>query len=160
MTARGQQEPIQYGREGPHHAPKWGAGYKHALREQANRNMILSNFVTQLPLEANRVNLKPDLKDAWGLPAMRITMAGQPDDIQSMESFSRSQSRFFRPRGRPQCGRSRWAKLAEVLIAVAPAEWGTIRRRQSSTNTIARTMSPTCTSWTAAASSPVVAITP
>ena len=137
-----------------------GAGYKQALREQANRKMILSNFVTQLPLETNRVDLEPDLKDAWGLPAMRITMTGHPDDIKSMESLSRSQSRFFRPRGRPQCGQSRRARLAEVLTAVAPAEWGTIRSRQSSTSTIARTMSPTCTSWTAAASSPVVAITP
>ena len=27
------------------------------------------------------------MKDDWGLPAMRITMTGHPDDIKSMEFF-------------------------------------------------------------------------
>jgi choline dehydrogenase-like flavoprotein len=53
--------------------------------------MIISTFVTQLPLETNRVDLDPHLKDAWGLPAMRITMRGHPDDFKCME-FSKQKS--------------------------------------------------------------------
>jgi choline dehydrogenase-like flavoprotein len=87
ITARGQQEPIQYGLEGPHGAPRWGAGYKNALRDQANRKMVLASFVTQIPLETNRVDLDPTMKDAWGLPAMRITMTVHPDDLKCMEFF-------------------------------------------------------------------------
>jgi len=87
MTARGQQSPIQYGLGGPHDAPSWGAEFKKALKEQANCKMTITNFVTQLPVETNRVDLDPDLKDAWGLPAMRITITSHPDDFKSMEFF-------------------------------------------------------------------------
>jgi choline dehydrogenase-like flavoprotein len=49
--------------------------------------MTVSCFVTQLPLASNRVDLDPDVKDDWGLPAMRITSTSHPDDIKSMEFF-------------------------------------------------------------------------
>jgi choline dehydrogenase-like flavoprotein len=87
MTARGQEEPIQYGLQGPHDAPSWGLGYKRALREQANRKMVISSFLTQLPLESNRVDLDPDVKDAWGLAAMRLTSTSHPEDFKCMEFF-------------------------------------------------------------------------
>ena len=47
----------------------------------------MTNFISQLPLETNRVDLDPDVKDAWGLPAMRITSTSHPDDFKSMEFF-------------------------------------------------------------------------
>ena len=49
--------------------------------------MNINCFVTQMPLETNRVDLDPDVKDAWGLPAMRITSTSHPDDIKNMEFF-------------------------------------------------------------------------
>ena len=48
-------------------------------------------FTTVLPLETNRVDLDPDVKDASGLPAMCITSQSHPDDIHNME-FCRQQS--------------------------------------------------------------------
>jgi choline dehydrogenase-like flavoprotein len=44
-------------------------------------------FVTQMPLITNYVDLDPDVKDDWGLPAMRITSTSHPDDIKNMEFF-------------------------------------------------------------------------
>src|SRR5580704_19270588 len=67
--------------------PRWGAGYKKALEEEANHRMTISCFVTQMPLESNRVDLDPDVKDEWGLPAMRITLSSHPDDKKNMEFF-------------------------------------------------------------------------
>jgi choline dehydrogenase-like flavoprotein len=87
MTARGQQSPIQYALAGPHGALSWGAAYKKALREQTNRRLTVTNFITQLPIESNCVDLDPDVKDAWGLPAMRITMTSHADDFKCMEFF-------------------------------------------------------------------------
>jgi choline dehydrogenase-like flavoprotein len=88
MTARGFDTPISYGLRGlMPGAPRWGAGYKKALREEATHKMTVSCFVTQLPLETNRVDLDPDVKDEWGLPAMRITSTSHPDDIKNMEFF-------------------------------------------------------------------------
>jgi choline dehydrogenase-like flavoprotein len=88
MTARGFDTPISYGLRGLQPgAARWGALYKKALLEEANHKMTVACFVTQLPLASNRVDLDPDVKDDWGLPAMRITSTSHPDDIKSMEFF-------------------------------------------------------------------------
>ena len=87
MTARGYTSPIAYGLSGPHNAPRWGAGYKKALLEQANRKLYIANFITQMPLETNCVDLDPDVKDAWGLPAMRITTQSHPNDMKGVRFF-------------------------------------------------------------------------
>jgi len=88
MTARGFDTPISYGLNGLQPgSPRWGAAYKKALREEANHKMTVTCFVTQLPLETNRVDLDPDVKDDWGLPAMRITSTSHPDDFKNMEFF-------------------------------------------------------------------------
>jgi choline dehydrogenase-like flavoprotein len=88
MTARGYQTPFDLGLNGlSPDAPRWGAGYKKALREEANHRMTMMSFVTQMPLAANRVDLDPDVKDEWGLPAMRITTTSHPDDFKNMEFF-------------------------------------------------------------------------
>jgi choline dehydrogenase-like flavoprotein len=88
MTARGFDTPINYALRGLQPgSPRWGAAYKQALRDEANRKMTITSFVTQLPLATNRVDLDPDVKDAWGLPAMRITSQSHPDDIKNMEFF-------------------------------------------------------------------------
>jgi choline dehydrogenase-like flavoprotein len=88
MTARGFDTPINYGLRGlqPGSA-RWGALYKKALLEEANHKMSVSCFVTMLPQETNRVDLDPDVKDDWGLPAMRITSQSHPDDFKAMEFF-------------------------------------------------------------------------
>ena len=88
MTARGFDTPINYGLRGLQPgAARWGALYKKALLEEANHKMSVSCFVTQQPLASNRVDLDPDVKDDWGLPAMRITSTSHPDDIKAMEFF-------------------------------------------------------------------------
>ena len=89
--------PIDFGIGGLQPgAPRWGAAYKKALKDEANRKMTDYGFVTQLPLETNRVDLDPDVKDAWGLPAMRITSQSHPDDIKNMEFFRQKSIEILR----------------------------------------------------------------
>jgi choline dehydrogenase-like flavoprotein len=87
MTARGFTTPIEYGLGGSHNAPTWGAGYKKALIEQANHKLSVANFISQLPVETNCVDLDPDVKDDWGLPAMRITTTSHENDFKAMKFF-------------------------------------------------------------------------
>jgi choline dehydrogenase-like flavoprotein len=46
-----------------------------------NRTMEIFCHGTSLPLENNSFSLDPDLKDAWGLPALRLTYTDHPDDL-------------------------------------------------------------------------------
>ena len=43
--------------------------------------MIVAGHGTSLPLATNRIDLDPELKDAWGLPALRMTYKDHPDDL-------------------------------------------------------------------------------
>jgi choline dehydrogenase-like flavoprotein len=87
MTARGFTTPIEYGLGGVHSSATWGAAYKKALIDQANHKLAVSNFISQLPVETNTVDLDPDVKDAWGLPAMRITTTSHQNDFKAMQFF-------------------------------------------------------------------------
>ena len=60
--------------------PRWGADYKARL-EAFPRSMVSSGHSTSLPLESNSVSIDPKLKDAWGIPAIRVTYKDHPDDL-------------------------------------------------------------------------------
>jgi choline dehydrogenase-like flavoprotein len=60
--------------------PLWGAEYKARL-EAFTRSMVVAGHGTSLPVETNSVSIDPALKDAWGIPAMRVTYKDHPDDI-------------------------------------------------------------------------------
>ena len=81
--------PLFYAFGGlPPDAPRWGAGYKRALRENYPRQMNIDVHTTSLPLDGNRIELDPTLRDAWGLPAMRVTYRDHPDDVAMMRFLS------------------------------------------------------------------------
>ena len=100
LTARGYETPLSMGLNGlSPDAPRWGAGYKKALREEANHKMTITCFITQMPLETNRVDLDPDVKDEWGLPAMRITSTSHPDDMKSTKFFQQKSIEILQAAG-------------------------------------------------------------
>jgi choline dehydrogenase-like flavoprotein len=45
--------------------------------------MYTIGHTTSLPLESNSISLDPEVKDAWGLPALRVTYRDHPDDIKT-----------------------------------------------------------------------------
>jgi choline dehydrogenase-like flavoprotein len=61
-------------------AAPWGSALKARLKEFP-RSMQVSSHSTSLALEANNITLDPELKDAWGLPAIRVTYKDHPDDL-------------------------------------------------------------------------------
>ncbi len=86
MDARFGFQPIGYGFGGlPPDSPRWGAGYKRALAQNFTRSMFLLSHCTALPQESNSISLDPDVKDDWGLEAMRVTYKDHPDDISTMK---------------------------------------------------------------------------
>jgi len=82
IDARFDRYPITYALGGlPPSAPKWGEAFARELASQFTRSMFFGCHGTSLPLERNSVSIDPALKDAWGLPAMRITYEDHPDDL-------------------------------------------------------------------------------
>ena len=65
--------------------PAWGKAFKERLREFP-RSMQVSCHTTSLAVETNNVTLDPTLKDAWGIPVIRVTYRDHPDDL-SMAHF-------------------------------------------------------------------------
>jgi len=71
----------------PPDIPKWGPAFKSALAQYFNHSMFVLSHSTSLPVHTNSVSLDPTLKDAWGLPAMRVTYKDHPDDMKTMQFF-------------------------------------------------------------------------
>jgi len=68
-------------------APRWGVGFKQSLRENFNRTMMVLSHTTTLPLASNSISLDPEVKDAWGQPAIRVTFKCHPDDTKTLNFF-------------------------------------------------------------------------
>jgi len=60
--------------------PGFGADLKARL-EAYPRSMMSTAHCTSLAVETNSVSLDPVLKDAWGIPAIRVTYKDHPDDL-------------------------------------------------------------------------------
>ena len=82
LDARFDMTPIGFAMGSlPPDTPRWGAGFKSALRHNFTRTLEIFGHGTSLPLENNSFSLDPDIKDAWGLPALRLTYKDHPDDV-------------------------------------------------------------------------------
>jgi choline dehydrogenase-like flavoprotein len=80
LDARSGPMPIVWGAFAPPPGRRWGAALK-SLLEAMPRAMVVATHGTSLPLASNRIDLDPVLKDAWGLPALRMTYRDHPDDL-------------------------------------------------------------------------------
>jgi choline dehydrogenase-like flavoprotein len=58
----------------------WGAPLK-SLLKKFPRAVLLAGVLEDLPMESNRVDLDPTVKDRWGLPVPRITHGQHPNDL-------------------------------------------------------------------------------
>lgn len=69
----------------PPGTPKWGKEFKNALRQNFTRTFEVFCHGTSLPVESNGFSLDSDVKDAWGLPALRMTFKDHPNDLVMMK---------------------------------------------------------------------------
>ncbi len=85
IDARFDFQPASFALDGlPPDVPKWCAEYKKSPATYFTHPIGLMSHATSLATKQNRVELDPDVKDAWGLPAMRVTYDAHPDDMKSL----------------------------------------------------------------------------
>jgi choline dehydrogenase-like flavoprotein len=89
IDARGNTTPIGFALGGlsPDTA-RWGSEYKKALQHDFSRTLTMLGFLTCLPVESNNITLDPEVKDAWGLPAIRVTYKDHADDMKNKQYFT------------------------------------------------------------------------
>ena len=68
-------------------APGYGEAYKKAARAETPTVINLQGFGECLPNEANRVEIDPAVVDAWGIPAVRITIDYRDNDRAMLEDM-------------------------------------------------------------------------
>ena len=82
LDARFDMTPISFALGSlPPGSPRWGKGFKDVLSHNFIRTVEIFSHGTSLPVQNNSFSLDPDLKDAWGLPALRMTYKDHPDDL-------------------------------------------------------------------------------
>jgi choline dehydrogenase-like flavoprotein len=60
--------------------PRWGREWKKRAKDYFANSIQAFGIGTQLPVSTNRVDLDPVERDAWGLPAPRLTFTRHPLD--------------------------------------------------------------------------------
>ena len=69
----------------PPDAPLWGPGFKKLVENNFTRTAYVFCHATSLPVSTNSISLDPDVKDAWGLPAARVTYKDHADDLKTSQ---------------------------------------------------------------------------
>ena len=64
---------VSMGMEPPPGVPRWGAAYRDFLAQNFARYVAITAQMEQLPYLADTIDLDPNIRDAWGLPAPRLT---------------------------------------------------------------------------------------
>jgi choline dehydrogenase-like flavoprotein len=71
----------------PESEPQWGSAFKKRLRPWFTNTLQSYGHTSSLPVESNSMSLDPELKDDWGLPAMRTTYKEHEHDLRLYKYF-------------------------------------------------------------------------
>jgi choline dehydrogenase-like flavoprotein len=79
--------------------PLWGLEHKRYVRTWYKRSMSVQGPVQEMPVFENRVELAPDLTDAWGIPTLRIRGRRHPNDLEVARFISSKAETWLKEAG-------------------------------------------------------------
>ena len=92
--------PIGYAYGGlPPDAPRWGKDFKRHLARAYTRTLQCYGHTTSLPVPTNSISLDPEAKDAWGVPAIRMTYQDHPQDLKLYKYFAERSEELVKAAG-------------------------------------------------------------
>ena len=83
----------------PPDEPQWGAEWKRGIGRYYAHMMGVLAHSSCLAVEQNSISLDESVKDAWGLPAMRVTFQSHPDDLKAMRFLAERQKEILEVAG-------------------------------------------------------------
>jgi choline dehydrogenase-like flavoprotein len=96
--------PIQFAMNDglPPKAPRWGKEYKRWVAQAYTRSALCFGHTTSLPVASNSISLDPTVKDAWGVPAIRMTYTDHPQDLKLYKYFAERSEELLHASGAAQ----------------------------------------------------------
>ena len=84
----------------PPGTPRWGAAYHDYLAKSFTRQVAMVAQTENLPYADQVIDLDPDVKDAWGLPAPRLTYDWRrPNELARVEFMMKKMEEIGRGMG-------------------------------------------------------------
>jgi len=74
----------------PPGVPRWGAKYRDFFAQYYTRHTALTGQIENLPYADQTIDLDPDVRDAWGLPAPRLTYDWRRPNERARAEFIRN----------------------------------------------------------------------
>ena len=100
IDARFDWYPAAFAAHGmPTDIPQWGSEWKRAVGQYYTHTMGLLAHTSCLAVEQNSISLDDQVKDAWGLPAMRVTFKNHPDDLKMLRFAAERQKEILATAG-------------------------------------------------------------
>jgi choline dehydrogenase-like flavoprotein len=100
MDARFDYYPAAFALNGlPRDIPQWGSEWKRTVGQYYTHMMGALAHTSCLAVEQNSISLDDEVKDAWGMPAMRVTFKNHPDDIKTMHFMMERQKEVLSAAG-------------------------------------------------------------
>ena len=91
----------------PPGTPRWGAAYRDYLAKSFTRQVAMVAQTENLPYADQTIDLDPDVKDVWGLPAPRLTYDWRrPNELARVEFMMKKMEEIGRTMGAAQVWRA------------------------------------------------------
>ncbi|HTY12123.1 MAG TPA: GMC family oxidoreductase [Bacteroidota bacterium] len=90
----------------PPGSPSWGKAHKEFQRKYFRRNAQVVGPIQEMPNFDSRVQVDPSVKDAWGIPVVRLSGRRHPKDVEGCEFLSRKAEMILKEAGAFQTWRA------------------------------------------------------
>jgi choline dehydrogenase-like flavoprotein len=107
----------------PPGTPAWGLEHKRHVRTYYKRTTSVQGPVQEMPVFENRVELAPGLKDAWGIPSIRISGRRHPNDLAIGRIIAARAEAWLKAAGATRT----WQKLPGAGVSGGQHQAGTCR---------------------------------
>ena len=95
----GDTQPIEAAYNLPPFLRRWGKDYKHWMADNYRRLFSMHTQTASFPYQGGACDLDPNIKDRYGLPALRMTHEWRDHDVRSLNYFSGVKKRVAKEMG-------------------------------------------------------------
>ncbi len=116
----------------PPDVPRWGSAHKRYVREHFKSTMAVQGPVQEMPVFDSRVELASEVKDAWGIPTIRISGERHSHDLEVARFIAAKAEVWLKETGAIRT----WQKLPGRGVSGGQHQAGTCRMGNNSKTSV------------------------